>query len=515
MLLTLKPPAQNGIKGPHEYSIVRQSIPTPRSSPPSVPDPSSTASTPTNTAPPSRQPANHHRSMDSSRRGLPPPSSMTLPPPDVGRPTMTPVSQLPPPPPQWQSPDDSMRHWLQARAEEDRRKQEEERTRQETLRLEQRRIEQGISGGSLSQSAMEIAQQFLNQQTPGRVPAPPMPQRQPSSGLDISSSTLPPPPPPSSMAHRRSHSGMGADMRRDPRVVSSHPYAAPPPPQQAFAGPGGPLPSQPLNIPVESSPTKPSLSRPPLAGGPPDPRVPASSRIHPADMQTQHPPINLSNAQYAPGSSIPHPPQTTSIKQDAHSRQSSSSIFFHHWVPPGHSQQPAEYHNSPGRKRKAQGPHQPPPLPSSRTSDGLSTFSQSTRQSSPGAGGRRGPHMHRRQQSDGSYESRAPDHMDSEHSNGPSPIHTAPPSSVLTPGDSSPEKSQDRVGGASVPESQDVEPPTQQQPPLSSETAYHYNTNNGNNRHLTSGAPPDAAPPLNDGDQQGTSPGSRETPSFV
>ncbi|KAJ0336167.1 hypothetical protein COL154_012014 [Colletotrichum chrysophilum] len=93
------------------------------------------------------------------------------------------MGQLPGPPPQWQGAEDSMRSWLAAKTEEERRRQEEEKTRQESLRLEQRRIEAdmlrtslsggipppivplvfaGMGGGVLPPAAMEWAQQFLN-----------------------------------------------------------------------------------------------------------------------------------------------------------------------------------------------------------------------------------------------------------------------------------------------------------------------------------------------------------------
>src|ERR1700735_4382445 len=104
MLLTLKPPLQNGIKGPNEYSIVRQSIPTQRSSSTS----SATDSSPPPTPP--KQPT--ERSMDSSHRGLPPPSAMTIPP-ESNLSTIPPAGHLMPPSPQWQSGEEPMRHWLQ------------------------------------------------------------------------------------------------------------------------------------------------------------------------------------------------------------------------------------------------------------------------------------------------------------------------------------------------------------------------------------------------------------------
>ena len=93
--------------------------------------------------------------MDSSSRTYPSPiissfassSSPTLAPPGRGVPsTSSPSNQsqkLPPPPLQWHA-DETMRLWLQAKSEEDRRLQEEEKTRQESLRLERRKVELSI-----------------------------------------------------------------------------------------------------------------------------------------------------------------------------------------------------------------------------------------------------------------------------------------------------------------------------------------------------------------------------------
>lgn len=92
-----------------------------------------------------------------------------------------------------------MRHWLQARAEEEKTRQEEERTRQEGLRLEQRKIEMDMlrsslgggvpppmiplvfagmaSGGVLPQAALDWAQQFMASQSQyPQLPPPPRPQ---------------------------------------------------------------------------------------------------------------------------------------------------------------------------------------------------------------------------------------------------------------------------------------------------------------------------------------------------
>ncbi|PWY90175.1 hypothetical protein BO70DRAFT_350120 [Aspergillus heteromorphus CBS 117.55] len=327
MLLTLKP-SQNGVKGPHEYSIVRQSVPTPRSPPPSVPD------LPAATAPPR---SSADRSMDSSRSGLPPPAALTLPPPSVGFANVTGTAMnqpLPPPPGQWQTSDESMRQWLHARIEEDRRKQEEEKTRQETLRLEQRRVEQsmlrdslqagvppqmiplifaGINPSGLPPSVLELTQQHLSQQPPAvRGPAPQMP-------------VLP-------HAQRRP-----PHVRRDSRTMPANAYVGPPTHHQTHqtVPPPGVLLSQPLHV-VGASPTQQPLSRPPVANAPVDTRLPIAAipRMNPGEPQLQpSQSINLSNVHYAPGSSIPST-QPLPGKSDVSARQSPPSLYFHHWVPP-------------------------------------------------------------------------------------------------------------------------------------------------------------------------------------
>src|SRR5205814_640889 len=86
--------------------------------------------------------------MATPHRGLPPPASMTLPAPSQAPPPMPQPVPLPNAPSQWQG--DSMRNWLVAKAEEDRRRQEEEKTRQETIRLEVRRVEYNMLRDSIA-----------------------------------------------------------------------------------------------------------------------------------------------------------------------------------------------------------------------------------------------------------------------------------------------------------------------------------------------------------------------------
>ncbi|EEU46332.1 uncharacterized protein NECHADRAFT_122482 [Fusarium vanettenii 77-13-4] len=207
-MLTVKQPPTYGYKSVHD-------LPTPpstsRPSPPLIYQEPATKSLPVahrSHSPPSQP-------MSAPHRGLPPPAAMTLPPqqppagvapppahhapppPPPPPPALAPPShqqrdswgQLPAPPQQWQGAEESMKHWLQARAEEDKRRQEEERTRQESLRLEQRKVEMDMlrtslsggipppmvplvftgmaSGGIMPQAALEWAQQFM---PPSQVP---------------------------------------------------------------------------------------------------------------------------------------------------------------------------------------------------------------------------------------------------------------------------------------------------------------------------------------------------------
>ena len=119
-------------------------------------------------------------------QGLPPHAAVTLPNPDGGLTAIgRPLGQLPAPPqPRWQVGDESMRTWLQAKCEEDKRRQQEERTRQEELRLDRRKIEQsmlresteggvpphmiplifaGVAGRNLPAASLEWAQVYMAQ----------------------------------------------------------------------------------------------------------------------------------------------------------------------------------------------------------------------------------------------------------------------------------------------------------------------------------------------------------------
>lgn len=416
MLLTLNPNPQNGTERPHEQSRFR---PTPRSPSPTTPD--HPAAAPSRLADPA---------MDSSRSGLPRASSLNLPPPDVGFAAMSSTTanhQLPPPPSQWQGSDGAMHDWLQAKAEEDRRRQEEEKTRQESLRLEQRKVEQsmlrdsltagmppqivplifaGICQNGLPPPVLELAQQYLSQMPGARAPHTQVPSQAPSH-LYSQSHSNPQSRRPSMHSRQDSRSGPV------PYVPTSAQQAVPPPP------PPNILMSQ--NVPPNTSgPLTPQPSGGhTLPTGPADPRAGMNPWLsHAGGVHGQSSQMNMGNVQYAPGTSHPVAPVPQRPSQE--SRRSPPALYFHHWVPPAQSQSGAgsgktsrdspapsnksrrpENHVSPGRKRKATGPHQPSPAPSSRPSESQARKSQKT-QAKSSRGGKQADEKseHRRQASD-------------------------------------------------------------------------------------------------------------------
>jgi len=356
--------------------------------------------------------------MSTPHRGLPPPSSMTLPDPGRGPPPMpTSLGSLPPAPSQWQGAEDGMKNWLAAKAEEERRRQEEERTRQESLKLEQRKIEQsmlresmqggvpphlvpiifaGIGGGNLANISAEWIQQYTATVQAAH-----------------------------QQAQVQSQSQLSPEMRRDSRMIGQQPSSV-------YSGQSQS--SQPVLPPTSVLPGQSQQAQPGYGGmmsprarasttsgilGPPTsaPRsMPQSQlpRLTTNEMNIQQPPTGGSNTQ-----------------QSAQQDQSSPSIYFHHWVPPSSSSQekgsgghpPAtpsgkykaspiyqsrpratshasdlEYTSSP-KKRKAQGPHPPPPPPTSAPQSYTSPSFSHVSTSSASTPGRRG---HARGRSDAS-----------------------------------------------------------------------------------------------------------------
>jgi len=327
--------------------------------------------------------------MSTPHRGLPPPSAMTLPdptrphPPSLGQP----LGAMPSPPNQWQGQEDSMRNWLVAKAEEDKRKQEEEKTRQESYRLEQRRCElsmlreslqagvppsaipmiyAGIGGANLANVSVDWLQQYAAQLQQN--------QRQ------VSQQSSP-------------------EVRQETRLISqTSPYGlAQPTQQQAVPRPHAEQTQTAAPLQTTFSAYQPTTSK---SGGNSTPRSATHTqlpRLTTNEMYVHQP------VQANPGSAHPLQ-QSQTLQQDQPA--SSPSIYFHHWVPPTESsktqpQTPAgkgdrephsahpgshrsenDYKESP-RKRKAQGSHPPNPPPTSAgpayTSPSFSTTSSTSR----------------------------------------------------------------------------------------------------------------------------------------
>ena len=327
-MLTITKPAQYGYRSVHD-------LPTPPNT--SRPSPSLTTQEfgPRSlfTTAPGDSPS--HQPMSAPHRGLPPPAAMAPVQPPTGPPGLSQPSQPPPlgqvPPPlaltQGQQPpahfppapawqlvsEESMRTWLMAKSEEEKRKQEEEKTRQESYRLEQRKMEHdilrtslsggippamvpvvfaGMSGGVLSQAALEWAQQhFSYGQSQQQHPPALMPPGQVSP----------------------------EHQRRDSQTQG---YAHYPPsggipstPGSAQAPPAGYMTAYP------GSPTRPrGQSMPgPVAGGRPHGGMPGLPSLN----------TNMPGGGGGGAGVSALPPQ-----QAQQEPQPSPSIYFHHWQPP-------------------------------------------------------------------------------------------------------------------------------------------------------------------------------------
>ncbi|KAJ6028248.1 hypothetical protein N7540_003824 [Penicillium herquei] len=373
MLLTLQP-QQTGGADVNEYTVIHKIHPTPRSS-------WSDSSSGQDPLP-----------MESSQRELPSSSNLNLP---SAMPT-----PLPPPPSQWQG-NESMQQWLLAKTEEDRRSQEEEKTRQESLRLEQRRIEQMIlieslragvpppmvplifaamhsSGAGNLQLMIDTAQQWMAQ--PSRSAMTPGAQQQQVYQTHSLSTTLPP-----IQSQQLPSQVATGDPQRDPRTPASNVYT----PQHPTMGI--------INTSTQPAGNGSSMSS---AAGTPVPlpaHLPRPIEIQQPAMQTAH----VGSVQYV---AVPHIPQHAPMRQDPRPRRPSPSISFHHWVPPGqpsHAPPSARSqpeptippdlappvmrsdihsHDSPSRKRKSQAGHTPIPPPA-RPSEFVPAEAQSGRQS--------------------------------------------------------------------------------------------------------------------------------------
>ncbi|KAL2891017.1 hypothetical protein HOO65_010375 [Ceratocystis lukuohia] len=194
------------------------------------------------------------------------------------------LGALPAPPPRWQDSEESMKGWLLAKTEEEKRRQEEEKTRQGTLRYEQRQIELEILRTSLS----------------GGIP----PTMIPFVFAGIGGITLP----------------AGAMEWAQQAISSHHQHHGP----QAPTSPGKRRESQPHST----------------CTGTPNPMPPAHGFVHPGSPAVRSSigggPTSatrpISAVHHASGTNTPNVSSYSFANQTGPEPQ--SGIYFHHWQPP-------------------------------------------------------------------------------------------------------------------------------------------------------------------------------------
>ncbi|MCJ1275422.1 CCR4-NOT transcription complex, subunit 3 [Puttea exsequens] len=412
MLLTLKPAQQPGYADPYAYSPAQRS-------------PSSYYATPPKSASLPPLPESQAQRMSTPHRGLPPPSVMerSLPLPENRAPPSNSLSlgSLPQAPAQWQGQDESMRSWLLAKSEEDRRKQEEEKTRQEGYKLEQRRIEQNmlqeslrggipppmvplvfasIGGANTANMSVEWAQHYmaqisLQQQAQAQIQQQQQVQQQQQQQQQQQ-------PQQQQQLPTAPQAQQSPEQRRETRLITGpnpNPYGA-----QQMQPPAQTAAAQPIQQTQPNSSYTPSYQSAALPADrirqPPLQAAPATSASRPPTSQSSlsrlntgelHAPIQGTASLQISGSHLQN-------SQSSQQEQPSSPLYFHHWQPPDAGGKPkdkdqgtpsgrsthtspnipppgshlrSEYTTSP-KKRKATGSHQAAPTPSSHTSPSFS-----------------------------------------------------------------------------------------------------------------------------------------------
>lgn len=381
MLLTLAPPMQNDIKPPLEYNHSYKSHPS-RYSPPESP----------RTLPSFFN--DRESSMNNPHRGLPPPIGMSLPLPNERPSTSVQQQQslghLPAPPQQWAGQDESMRSWLHAKAEEDRRRQEEERTKQENLKLDQRKIEHdilteslrggvpahmvplifaGIGGGNLPAHTLEWMQQYMSSLS--------IQNQQQQQQLQVQQQQM----------QQIQHQQSSPEQHMGSRGIPTNPYG----PQASMQNTSNPQAQSSRNVIMAPQPST------------------NLSRLNTADLQPQPIPAQPARQSIQPAQQPPS--------------ESNSQLFFHHWVPPSNNQPPtpsgksnqgspysqsapshlrSDYQYTP-KKRKTTGGHVNTG-PTSQPNDPSPPYSRSSREreTSPNPRSKSGTRYHSRQRSDAS-----------------------------------------------------------------------------------------------------------------
>ena len=306
-----------------------------------------------------------YQTMSGHHRGLPPPAAMTLPDPTRPGPSAAPrdySAHLPPPPSQSQVPEETMREWLIAKSEEDKRRQEE-------LKLEQRRIEERM-----------LRDAYQSPVTPSLIPAlfawiggSPLA----SQTLELVHQQLAQSQQPQSNSVQHVIAGQASTEARQETRMGPVQYVPVPAPLAAGgqAAGGQVLPSQSQHQSAYPSPAyqspksrNRSIYAPPAQYGPHGAVAPSSGSL---PRLTTNEPTTAAPASYTHQQDQPSP---------------SPSIFFHHWQPPHQgsvkdgskaspkTSQPQDQ-SSPPRKRKNTLQHERAPPPASNPPNMSPSFS--------------------------------------------------------------------------------------------------------------------------------------------
>lgn len=299
-----------------------------------------------------------------------------------------------------------MQRWLQAKVEEDRRCQEEEKTRQETMKLERRKVDHAILVDALRAGVPPHLAPLVFGGVDGLVDGKPATPEMLQYMADMTrQSTIPThqpqahpgaPQPATLPSLSQQFSTPPAGDLRDMRAVPSNAYASP--------------------VQNQSPAIRNNSSQQPTGGGGgrgpyvstviTSNNTPAGSLPRPMEMTGQ----SRSSAGFHSVHSIgaPQPPSNPPPRgqHEPRPRRASPSIAFHHWIPPGQSQPQApsnriqedhvlpsngsaqmrsEIPGSPARKRKSLSIHHQLPPPSSRSSGAPEPSSRYGRQSPAGS----------------------------------------------------------------------------------------------------------------------------------
>lgn len=306
-----------------------------------------------------------------------------------------------------------MQRWLEAKVEEDRRCQEEEKTRQETIKLERRKVDHAIFVDALRAGVpphlAPLVFGGMDRPADGKSVTPELLQYMADMMLQYSLRSHQPQAHPSASQpatlpslSRQFCTPPTGEPTRKPRSTLSNTYMSPvqhqlPGTKQipshllvggSDTGSGGRT-SFVSTVSTSNNGQAVNLPRPMEINS----QSRSSAVFHPLhSIGPQQPPSN-------------HPPPPRS-QQEPRPRRPSPSISFHHWTPPDHSQPHAlssraqedhvlpsngsgqthaEIQGSPGRKRKSSSTHAQLPPPSSRSSVATEGSFRYGRQSSAGS----------------------------------------------------------------------------------------------------------------------------------